>query len=114
MQAKFSVTFERYTSESVENGDAEERRYLIESGTLRECVDEFLELPALDTIEADCCPVTMEHPPRWFQATQGSDHYLYAESDNDEGESRALHIPDSVTPASRIRLARVLGCYGIR
>ena len=104
----FAVTFERYTTESVENGDAEERGYLLQNATLRDALAEFESLDALDSIEADVHPVSRAHPPRWFTATQGSDRYLYLD-EGDEGESRSLHIPDSVTVASRLRIARLLG-----
>jgi hypothetical protein len=109
MRAKFAVTFETYTTDSVSEGDADARGYLIEAGTLRECVEELNALDALDVIEPDCWPISHTHPPRSFRATQGSDRYLYAESEDDEGESRTLHLPDSITPASRLRVARLLG-----
>lgn len=108
----FSVSFETYTRESVADGDAATRGWVVQGVRLRKAVDELMALDALDTIEADCYPINREHAPRWFTATQGSDRYLYAESDDDEGESRSLHIPDGVTPASRIRIARLLGAHG--
>lgn len=101
----FSVSFETYTRESVENGDAEERGMLVENVTLREAVAELRDLDALDVIEGD---------GEWFRATQGSDRYLYLEGDEDEGESRTLHVPRNVTPASRKRIGRALRAYGYR
>ena len=96
----FSVSFERYTVESVENGDAEERGMLAEGLSFREAVAELRDLDAWDVIEGD---------GRYFTAYQGSDAALYYDSEDDAGETRTLHVPASVTSASRRRIARVLG-----
>ena len=55
-------------------------------------------------VEADECPV---HAPRWITVTNGLEY------ESGAFESRSLHIPESVTVASRMRLARYLGCYGV-
>ena len=95
----FSISFERYTEESVENGDAEERGMLAEDLSFREAVAELLDLDAWDVIEGD---------GRHFTAYQGSDAPLYYTDEDDAGEARTLHVPDAVTASSRVRIARVL------
>lgn len=67
------------------------------------------------SIQADCCPVTLGCPPRWFD---------FCREDISNGRSAtgnatlsitvALHLPRNVTPSSAMRLARYLGCYGVR
>lgn len=103
MQAKFAVTFETITEESASRGDTEETGFVCEGATLRDAVDAL----GCGHIEANCYPVTLATAPRWFTR--------YGEADYKTGdiESRALHLPDSITRASRIRLARLLRCYGV-
>jgi len=104
MRAKFAVTYEIVTEESAQHGDAAARGYLLEDCTLREAVDTL----GAGHIEADSYPVTLATAPRWFTCYHGIDY----RTGNDE--SRALHVPDSVTAASRLRLARLLRCYGVQ
>lgn len=104
MRARFSVTYETVTDESAEHGDAAARGYVLESCTLREAIDEL----GCGHVEADCYPVTLHTAPRWFTCYHGIDY----RTGNDE--SRALHVPDTITAASRLRLARLLRCYGVQ
>lgn len=107
----FSVTFDVVTPESAEHGDFAESGYVIQDVSLR---DALAELDADGChVEADCCPVSLQCPPRWFTAydtNQGTREYY----ERGESESRSLHVPDNVTPSSRLRIARLLNCYGIR
>ena len=54
--------------------------------------------------EADCSPFSLEYPPRWFT------HHNYDENYRTGAvESRSLHLPDNITAASALRIARLLG-----
>ncbi len=100
--AEFSVSFETYTNESVENGDADERGYLLERVRFREAVSVFRDLDAFDYVEGN-------GDGRWFTAYQGIDAPLYFDSKDTVGETRSLYVPDWVTLSSRKWIARVLG-----
>lgn len=104
MRAKFAVTFEIVTPESAEHGDAESRGFVGEALTLREALREL----GCGHIEADSYPLTRSTAPRWFTRYGETDYRTGAD------ESRALHIPESITPASRLRLARLIGCHGAK
>jgi hypothetical protein len=97
----FSVTFERITEESAENGDFEEKGFELRNVTLREALG-FLRWQG-GHVEANCYPV---RAPRWFT--------WYCESDYRTGETTnySLHLPASLTEASRQRIARYVRCYG--
>lgn len=100
---RFPVTFERVTDESAIDGDVAERGYISRGSLLREAVEAFGDvLHANGYVEANECPVTA---PRWLTA--------YGAHEDGVSETRSLHFPDTVTPASRRRLARLLGCYGV-
>ena len=99
---KFNVTFEIVTPESAEFGDAADRGFLVQDVSFRDAMERL----GADGchVEADCCPV---ENPSWFTA--------YSETDGDENqESRSLHLPNSLTESSRLRIARLLDCYGLR
>lgn len=100
---RFPVTFERVTDESAKEADAAESGYISRGSVLREAVEAFRDVRyANGYVEANECPVTA---PRWLTT--------YGEHVDGESESRSLHFPDTVTPSSRRRLARLLGCYGV-
>ena len=105
MKAKFNVTYEIVTPESAEYGDAEERGFYLESCDLREAYEALYGMAT----EADSCPISTDYPPRWLTNYESGEDYQTGAR-----ESRSLHFPDSVTPASRIRLARLMGCYGVQ
>lgn len=98
---KFNVTYEMITPESAEYGDVADAGFVLENATLRDALDAF---GPWGHVEANECPV---HAPRWFTG--------YGEEDciTGEVENRSLHLPDSLTNSSRIRIARLLDCYGI-
>ena len=52
-------------------------------------------------VEADCWPISK---PRWFTNSEYGENYRTGEV-----EHRSLHVPESVTNASRLRIARLLG-----
>ena len=103
----FSVTFEIVTPESAEHGDAESRGHIVAGVSLREavqCVGET-ESPhcSRECIECDELPVTAPH---WITVYNSPDYLTGA------SESRSLHIPEGVTAASRVRIARLMRAYG--
>jgi hypothetical protein len=94
---KFSVTYELVNE--AEAGDTDRRGFIAESLTLREAMG----ILGGSADEADSRPVTRANPPRWFTLYRGQDLLT------GDYESRSLHIPDNVTPSSRLRIARLLG-----
>ena len=100
---RFSVTFETITPESAEDGEAEDRGFVVEAVSLREAVEALEGLGC--HVEADCYPVTA---PRWFTAYSTREDYGTGETEN-----RSLHLPESITESTRIRIARLLGCHGV-
>jgi len=100
MKKQFSVTFERITEESCEVGEAEEQGFEFEQCTLSEALN-FLRWNGNGYIEADEWP---HQCPRWFT--------WYGDRDMRSGDvvNYSLHIPNSVTPSSRRRIARLIGC----
>lgn len=108
--AKFSVTFEIMTPESSECGDAEERGFVIEDANLRDAVEELYrtrtsQVDGVESIQTDSLPCIR---PRWITVTNGTEYITGAH------ESRALHIPDTVTTASARRIARLCGIPAAR
>jgi len=103
----FQITYEIVSHFSAENGEAEERGYALEDATLREAL-EWLEYN-LDSyspngyVEADCYPVI---DPRWFT--------FYCNQENGVSWSFNLHLPANLTEATRQRIARLIGCQGLK
>ena len=109
MQTGWNVTFEIVTEESAEHGDADSRGFISENVGLRDAIDSLFEtrtchIDGVSSIEANEYPVT---DPRWI-TVNNSREYLTGDY-----ESRSIHFPDPVTPASRRRVAKLIGCYGI-
>jgi len=104
--ATFSVTYDIVTPESAEHGDVAELGFISENVSLREAIALTLEtrtpyVDGVEAVEASEYPFTR---PRWVTITNGREFYTGA------CESRSLHFPESITPASRKRIARFLGC----
>ena len=106
----FDITFETISPESAENGEAESMGCYMDNMRFTEAVSCLRNLGAWGChCEADTCPIDPVNPPRWLTFTDVSTDYTTGEV-----TSYALHIPDNITPASRIRIARAAGCYGIK
>jgi hypothetical protein len=101
----FNVTYEIVTPESAEEGEAEEIGFIAEGIGLREAAREVFRTR---TSKVDCCtriePSASGLDFDWITVTNGMEYHTGA------NESRSLHIPSSVTNASRARIARLLGC----
>ena len=100
---KFNITYEIITPESVEYGEPEEIGFIAENVSLREGID---ELSGGEIVEANCYPISIGSPPRWFTAHNVRENYVTSETEN-----RSLHLPENITPSSALRVARLLGCY---
>ena len=101
----FAVTYETVTPESAEYGEADERGWILEGGTLRDAWEVLRNAGAIGRhVEADSHPV---RDPRWFTFYDVSEDYATGAA-----TSYSVHLPPTVSPASRMRLARLFGCYG--
>ncbi len=104
MAREFSVSFEIVTPESAENGEAEDSGFELESGSLREAVETLFGtrtsgVGGVEYIEPDCSDTTQA---RWLTVANGMEFRTGAR------ESRSLHFPNTMTPASRARLCALL------
>ena len=102
---KFAVTYEITTPESAEHGDAEERGYVCEDSDLRSALRDLHEtrtsrVDGVECIDCDSYPTTA---PRWITVCNGMEFLTGA------NESRSLHLPAGITPASARRVARLAG-----
>ena len=97
----FSVSYSLVSNE----GDLNESGFVAENVRLRDAIGELF-----DTCTTHCGWVELIEPSdsdvgsaRWFTVNNSMD-YLTGEC-----ESRSLHLPKSISRASRLRLARILG-----
>lgn len=105
MSTGFSITYSVVTPESAEDGDYADHGFLAENVSFRDAMDE-LRWYRGGYVEADSFPV---HRPRWFTFVSADEDYATGAR-----TSYSLHVPDHITEASRMRIARLLGCYGVR
>jgi hypothetical protein len=103
--SRFTVTREIVTPESAAEGCADESESWLESGlSLRAAVAEVREtrtahVGGVESIDTD----SSSGRARWVTITNSMEFLTGAQ------ESRSLHIPDNVTDASSMRIARLLG-----
>lgn len=105
ISARFDVTAEIVTPESAADGDAADRYYVTKGATLRDAVA-FVRATRTNAVEAAEVAECNEWPmvaPRWITIHNGLEYLTGAT------ESRSLHLPDSLTPSTRRRIARLLG-----
>lgn len=103
MRANFSVTFERVTPESAEHGEAESSGFIDEGLRLRDALK--LCSGAAGGCEASDSNVS---GARWLTFYKTNDCTRDAFETGAE-ESRSLHFPESLTSATRKRIARLCG-----
>ena len=101
----FCVSYEIVTEESAENGEAEERGVIDEELTLRDAIKEVHRtrtnlVGGVEAIQPNSWPVDRV---RWITVHNSTEYETGAR------ESRTLHIPDTITPASSRRIARLVG-----
>lgn len=107
MQLRFNVTYEIVTPESAACGDIEELGFIAKNCTLRDAINRVFETRTSQCSGVECAEAN-ESPvraPRWVTVYNGVEYLTSAY------ESRSLHIPDTVTPSSARRLARLLGVH---
>lgn len=100
----FNVTYDIVTPESAEHGDYEESGFIAESVTLRDAITDLHEtrtckVDGVSAIEADSFPCTHPSSVRVINGT---------EFETGAVESRAIHIPRTVSTASARRIARLV------
>lgn len=101
----FNITFDRITQESAEFGDYAESGYIGQDFSLRAALENLRDIGA-GYVEADSCVISAAHPPRWFT--------FYGESDcAGDTVNHSLHLPRGITGSSAMRIARLIGCYGV-
>lgn len=105
MSALFTVTYDIVTPESAENGDTEESGFIAKHVPLREAMDLVTgtRTQYVDGVECMECDEYPVREPRWITVINGREYTTGAQ------ESRSLHMPENITPASRLRIARLLG-----
>lgn len=109
MTKQFSITYETWTDEDVEAGDTDNKGFYLQDLSFSEAWGYLRNLGAHGAhCEADSYPISLKHPPRWFTFDNVEENYTTGEV-----TSYALHVPPKVTPSSRMRIARALGCYGL-
>jgi hypothetical protein len=98
VMATFSVTYEIYTPESVEAGDARPKQgFICRDVTLREAI-----------YEIGWQAHSHNGDMRWF-TNEEYGHYSRDYFKDGREESRSLYVPKSVTDSSRRRIAKLLG-----
>lgn len=100
---KYDVTFERYTSESIEQGDAESRGYLVHGVGLREALEYIRGEPS-----TRCSLESIEPSASWLEGTRWINWCYGADYESGESVTLSLHLPDTMTTASKARLLRLL------
>jgi hypothetical protein len=101
----FDVTYEIVTPESTEHGDAAERGFVERKVCFRHAIESVRMTRTSRCGGVECIePSESGHEFRWITVYNGTEYETGAH------ESRSLHIPDCVTDASRVRIARLLGC----
>lgn len=100
----FAVTYEIVTAESAEHGDAEERGFIAKSCSLRDAVRWVGETRTSHVddrlgVEPSDSDVTAS---RWITVDNSMEYLTGA------CESRSLHMPDSLTGATRRRILRLV------
>lgn len=120
MTPGFRVTWETFTAESVEIGDAESRGFVRYDGGLEELDPTRLDptgdiyemtfrdaIAALSRASGDVVSVEANDSDsaraRWVTA-----HFRTYGRGDQISESRAIHFPETLTPASRARLVKLL------
>ena len=100
----FSVTYERWDEAATEAGDTDDRGFVIEGVSLRDALR--LGLEYRDPSWAGACEASASNhrAARWltfYDWNEGTRERI----ETGIVEQRSLHIPDSVTPSSRKRIA---------
>lgn len=103
----FNVTYEIVTPDSAEHGDAVERGFIAQGVTFREAVKLVLETRRSRVAGVECVEANTSDPygASWITVYNGLEFETAAQ------ESRSIHLPDSLTPSTRRRIADILQVY---
>lgn len=106
MKTLFNVTYEIVTHESAEYGEVEDCGFAGENLSLRDALDLVVQTESSHCeqtgVEASCSDIASA---RWVTV------YNSPTYDDGRAESRSIHIPDNVTPASRARILRAVKAH---
>jgi hypothetical protein len=108
MKKEWNTTYERWTEADTEAGETNDKGFSLENVTIREAIEDVGGVNA--SYSANEYPVTGN--VRWLtnnSYNEGTHEYFTTGIE----EQRSLHIPDHITPSSRLRLARLLGVVTI-
>lgn len=100
----FAVTYEIITEESARDGDSAAHGYVDQNLSLRDAIRIVNE-----TESSHCSQECIESSDSRVESARWFTVYNSMSWIDGECENRSLHIPDSVTPSSRRRIARLLG-----
>lgn len=103
--AKFTVTYEIWDESAAEAGETDDRGVELENGSLREAIDAVLSTRTNKVSGVECVEPSdsrIEHA-RSITVANGMEYETGAY------EYRTIHIPDSVSSASRRRIAALVG-----
>lgn len=109
MKRLFSLTFETVTDESAERGDFEEHGLVNPNPvTLREALSLLSDTTdghslGIESIECDQWPL---RDIRWVSVHHSPDRYTGVQ------ETRSIHLPCTIKPSSKRRIARLIGAHG--
>lgn len=100
----FNITFEVITPESAEDGDFAESGFMEENLGFREAYN-ILRWKGSSGTEASCSDIRQA---RWIT--------FYNTEDVHDGTTTnySLHLPESLSGSSRVRIARLFRCYGVK
>jgi hypothetical protein len=98
------VTYEIVTPDSAAQGDAAERGYISQAVPLREAIADLFSTRTSHMSGIECIEPndSRRESARWITVYNGAEYITGAR------ESRSLHIPETVTAASRARLCRLV------
>ena len=106
----FTVTYEIYTPESLENGDKEETGFCLSGGwniPIEEALADKEGDYTMSLREALGLASPLEDSGNWFSEI-GESRCNYATG---EIELRAIHPPRNITPSSYQRIKRLIGAH---
>jgi hypothetical protein len=107
----FNVTYEKVNEESAAEGDAFDRGFIVHDVRLRDAV--YYVCGSTEPQNLSYCEAndSRHESARWFDFAKVNEG-TREEIEQGIEESRAIHVPDKVTGASRKRLAKLFQAYG--
>jgi len=102
---RFNVTYDIVTQESAEHGDFDEIGFISQNVTLRGAISDVFATRTNQVEGCECVEPSDSRTgnARWITVTNGTEYETGA------CESRALHFPESLSSATRRRIARLMG-----